>query len=71
MKHTGICPKCGGGTVVEAASGSNFVSTGVFRTVRTHYWICCSCGFVEEWIPEEALDQVRKCWRSTEEDDQA
>ena len=66
MKNTRICPKCGGtdivryGGYVGAYGAGNYIATGatVFSAVGVNRYICCTCGFVEEWIDTEHLKKV-------------
>ena len=69
MKKTSICPKCGGtdvlripgGTVCLGDSSQNFVIRG-FQSAPVDRYICCACGFSEEWLREEDLEKVKKYW---------
>lgn len=66
MKNTGVCPKCQSDNIVriDGASGAssygNFMYTGYtcFSAVRVNRYICCKCGFTEEWIDQEMLAKV-------------
>lgn len=64
MKNTKICPKCQSTNIVRfngfagAYGSGNYIQTGSFSTVKIHRYICCDCGFVEEWIDKEFLDKV-------------
>ena len=66
MKPTKICPKCGSSNIVRidghtgAYGTGNNVMTGktIFSTVNVNRYICCQCGFTEEWIDKEDLDMV-------------
>ena len=68
MKHTGTCPKCGGTELlyVEGKAGAygsgNHISTGltIYSSVGVHRWICCSCGFTEEWVDLDDIPALRK-----------
>ena len=69
MKKTGICPKCGGtdvlripgGTVCLGDSSQNFVAVGL-SSVPVDRYVCCCCGFSEEWLRESDLKKVKKYW---------
>ena len=58
MKKTGVCPKCGGADIVRVPGGvrstmdntQNFVIRG-FQSAPVDRYICCACGFSEEWFP--------------------
>lgn len=64
MKKSKICPKCNStqvlrfdGYVGSYGSGNNLV-TGMFSAVNVNRYICCSCGYTEEWIDTEDLEKV-------------
>ena len=58
MKHTGVCPKCGGREIVVMRGK---LDTGYGSRVRGQYddpyvnrYLCCACGYLESWVnPEE------------------
>ena len=64
MKNTKICPKCHSSNIVRidgfcGAHGSgNYVLVSFVSTVKVNRYICCSCGFVEEWIDTEELETI-------------
>lgn len=68
MKNTKKCPKCSGINIVRIdgytgayGSGNNvMVGTSIFSAVKVNRYICCSCGFTEEWIDTEELEKVEK-----------
>ncbi len=71
MKTTGTCPKCGGRDVLKVKGdsgpygvGSN-IKTGItiFSAVLVDRYICCGCGYVENWIDKEAISKLRKSGR--------
>ena len=66
MKHSAVCPKCGGtnllhieGTVGPYGSG-NHIQTGMFSAVKIHRYLCCGCGYSEEWIDQEDISKLEK-----------
>lgn len=67
MKHTKICPKCNSADIVRidgytgAYGTGNNIMTGktIFSTVNVNRYVCCSCGFSEEWIDREDIDKVK------------
>ena len=69
MKKTGVCPKCGGADIVRVPGGvrgtmdnmQNFVIWGV-QTAPVDRYICCVCGFSEEWLREDDLEKVKEYW---------
>lgn len=68
MKNTRICPKCGGSDIIIVdgyagpyGSGNNIMTGAtVFSAVNVNRYICCSCGYTEEWINTEDIERVRK-----------
>lgn len=67
MKNTRVCPKCGSddirimdGSCGMYGSGNNIcLGTTLFSAVMVNRYICCSCGFTEEWIDEKDLDKLK------------
>ena len=67
MKQTRICPKCQSSNIVriDGYTGSygtgNNVMTGntIFSTVDVNRYVCCDCGFTEEWIDREDIEKVK------------
>lgn len=66
MKNTGTCPKCGitdllriEGTVGPYGSGNN-ISTGTFSSVKVHRYLCCACGYSEEWVDEQDILKLQQ-----------
>ncbi|MBE6753370.1 MAG: hypothetical protein E7559_03290 [Ruminococcaceae bacterium] len=64
MKNTGKCPKCGckeiilaKGMLYTSAAGNNIQLGSGFRLAgaRVDRYICCACGFSEEWIKSDDL----------------
>ena len=56
MKNTKCCPKCGSKEIVhfDGQTGNyrteNVVHTGLISSARIDRYICCNCGFSEEWV---------------------
>lgn len=67
MKHTGTCPKCGGrdillvpGRAGAYGSGNNvMVGASIFSAVPVDRYVCCGCGYSEEWIRREDLPKLK------------
>ncbi|MFP7473087.1 hypothetical protein SFC55_18950 [Niallia taxi] len=55
MKNTNICPKCKNSSIKKIAGKTyafgvgNTIPTG-FKNIPVSRYICCNCGYVEEWI---------------------
>lgn len=67
MKNTRVCPKCQSNDIVRIdgnagayGSGNNIMLGGtIFSAVKVNRYICCSCGFTEEWIDRGDIDTVK------------
>ncbi len=67
MKNSRLCPKCGSADIVRFdgytgayGSGNNvMVGSTIFSGVNVNRYVCCSCGFTEEWIDREDIERVR------------
>lgn len=63
MKQSGICPKCAGmdillipGRVGAYGAGNNIpVGWTNLSSVKVNRYLCCSCGYSEEWIDKEDI----------------
>lgn len=68
MKNTKCCPKCQSTDIVIVdgytggyGSGNNIMlGATVFSAINVDRYICCNCGFAEEWINKEDIEKVRK-----------
>lgn len=68
MKNKRICPKCNSADILfipgkAGAYGSgNNIQTGmtVFSAVLVHRYVCCSCGYSEEWIDKDDIRKLKK-----------
>lgn len=68
MKESRICPKCNGTDIlrVEGKAGAygsgNNIMTGmtIFSAVLVHRYVCCSCGYSEEWIDKEDIQTLKE-----------
>ncbi len=66
MKNTRRCPKCGGTDLLRVdgytgayGSGNNImVGATIFSGVNVNRYICCACGYTEEWIDKEDMEKV-------------
>ena len=69
MRYSNTCPKCKSRTVVRIQDNGRYANgNNIYTTTRTLFgripvirYVCCSCGYVEEWVetPEE-LEKIRK-----------
>lgn len=68
MKNTKICPKCQSNDIImipgsaEAYGVGNNIKAGatVFSAVLVHRYLCCSCGYSEEWVNTEDIPKLKK-----------
>lgn len=68
MKNTKICPKCQSADIVRIDGYSGAYGTGnnimtglsVFSAVNVNRYICCRCGFTEEWIDKDDIEKIVK-----------
>ena len=65
MKDVKECPKCGSvdivvvdGYVGAYGSGNN-IPVGVFTSIKVDRYVCCSCGFTEEWLRGKDLEKLK------------
>ena len=68
MKNSKICPKCQSSDILRFdgymgpyGSGNNLmVGATIFSAINVNRYICCTCGYTEEWIDREDIEKVRK-----------
>lgn len=68
MKNTKLCPKCGSYDIVRIdgyagpyGTGNNIMTgNSIFSAVNVNRYICCACGFTEEWIDRNDLEKIKK-----------
>ena len=73
MRNTRQCPKCRSYDIlrVEGTTGAygvgNNIMTGitVFSAVKVHRYVCCVCGFSEEWIDKQDLAKLKNSKKVT------
>ncbi|MCF0115302.1 MAG: hypothetical protein HUJ56_08115 [Erysipelotrichaceae bacterium] len=66
MKSTGVCPKCNSRNIMRIegsargyGAGNNvMVGVTIFSAVKVNRYLCCDCGFSEEWIDKEDIDKI-------------
>ncbi len=67
MKFTKLCPKCNSSDIIKvpgkagAYGSGNNIMTGwtIFSAVLVHRYVCCSCGYSEEWIDQNDLQKLK------------
>lgn len=68
MRNTHRCPKCGETRLIYipgkagAYGTGNSIMTGmtIFSAVLVNRYVCCRCGYSEEWIDPSDLAQLKK-----------
>lgn len=68
MKMKNRCPKCGGSDIVTVpgnvgayGSGNNIqVGWTNLSAVLVNRYVCCDCGYSEEWIDKEDIQTLKK-----------
>ena len=68
MKHSKTCIKCGGKNIVmiqsdgrEGAYGNNIqCGLTILSAVLIERYICCDCGYTEEWVNKADIEQILK-----------
>lgn len=68
MKQSKVCPKCGSadilrveGTVGTHGSGNNLIlGKSIFSAIALPRYVCCKCGYAEEWVDRNDLFQLRE-----------
>lgn len=66
MKSSHICPKCRSSDILKVKGTSNgygagnCIQTGIFAVVLVHRYVCCNCGYAEEWIDKEDIPKIKK-----------
>jgi len=68
MKNTHVCPKCQSNDIVvvkgtsKAYGAGNNIQVGmtIFSAVLVDRYVCCKCGFSEEWINQYDLEKIKE-----------
>lgn len=75
MKNNKVCPKCNSTNIIRVdgytgayGAGNNIrIGTSIFETVNVNRYICCECGYSEEWIDQEDIEVVQKRYSKKEQ----
>lgn len=67
MKNNHKCPKCGGTEILKVPRKAgpygmgNNIQVGLtnFSAVLVDRYVCCSCGYSEEWIDREGIEKLK------------
>lgn len=73
MKNTKQCPKCNSNDIIRIdgelgydGRGNNILLSKsiinhiFYDGVKVNRYICCCCGFTEEWIDLEDIEKLKK-----------
>lgn len=68
MRNTNKCPKCGSDDIIRVNGSSRGYGAGnnimigmtIFSAVKVNRYICCNCGFCEEWIDKDDISKIKK-----------
>ncbi len=68
MKNTHICPKCGCTDILMVPGKAGAYGTGNniqvgmtnLSAILVDRYLCCSCGYSEEWIDLEDVPKLKK-----------
>lgn len=66
MKNTNICPKCQSNDIVfvkgrdDGYGIGNNIQTGFVARTLVNRYVCCNCGFTEEWVNKEDIPKIKK-----------
>lgn len=68
MKQSQVCPKCGsreifGFTEGQRESGGNYVYTGFFSAANVTRYVCCNCGYTEEYVRVQDIPNIIKFYK--------
>lgn len=66
MRDSHTCPKCGcteilrvEGSVGPRGIGNNITAGAtIFASVKLPRYICCRCGYLEEWVDRHDLPKI-------------
>ena len=69
MKNGNACPKCAGSKIIRINGFSGMYGSGNnipvgFGSIGVQRYLCCTCGYSEEWIDEEDIPKLEKKFRT-------
>ena len=73
MKNTGTCPKCGSKEILTIPGGDgslhhdNVIRVGltIISTAEIYRYVCCDCGYSEEWVDPRDIPKLKKKYGGT------
>jgi len=68
MKNSHTCPKFKGTDLILVKDSAGVYGAGNniqigftnFSAILVHRYVCCGCGYTEEWINKEDLSKLKK-----------
>ena len=69
MKNTKCCPKCNGTDIIriEITPGAHGFGNNIpitnFSCVKVHRYLCCDCGYSEEWIDKADIPKLKQKYK--------
>ena len=67
MKQSKTCPKCGSEEVIAITEATdnfrdngNHIYTGLFSYASLWRYICCHCGYTEQYVHMSEIEKIRK-----------
>ena len=68
MKQSKKCPKCSGDHILRVegetraygAGNDIMVGATIFSAVGVNRYVCCGCGYSEEWIDMEDIPELKR-----------
>ncbi len=66
MKNSKICTKCNSSDITRIVgigngTGNCIIAKGVFNQVSLTRYLCCRCGYVEEWLDDlSKVEDIKK-----------
>ncbi|GAA0765337.1 hypothetical protein GCM10008908_01710 [Clostridium subterminale] len=68
MKTGKGCPKCNGANIIRIEGSVKGYGTGnnipigatIFSYVKVPRYVCCDCGYSEEWIDLKDIPRLKK-----------
>ena len=72
MKNNNKCAKCGSSNILKIAGKQGLYGTGniipiestfIRKSVKVNRYVCCACGFSEEWIDMQDIPLLEDKFR--------
>lgn len=68
MKYAKQCPKCGSTDLIlyhndgfpDDSKRGIMVGITIFSSVPMERYICCNCGYTEEWVDRSCIEELKR-----------